>query len=411
MFYNIGQRTPSALTKYRIDDLISIDEGWAIHRNKDSFTVYKGWADEGLQRKVEQQDFSAELGVYVIIHRTKDRIDVYRDLHNHAPQVLGDNAFGNDLHMIRNLRSDATKDAKYPTTPIEQHAYWDIYTNRIKLEDKHETKQWCKQLIKSIKFNSFDIKQCAEAVTQHIVKRMHKFYAQCGNKKIFVCPTGGYDAAAVASIALANNFDIEVRKPLDDDAMANREPLLVEMSDETVYPNFNSYQIVYYEPNTNVLLGSHDCYAMTEPWTYPGVYKAELYDQLKQMKESYGYHKIFVSNPKNMDLAWKTKEMEKSYGGNRLLAIWDFMQRNINAPASWHWKDQLFFAPLADCNITALMLQVKEEYVPTMIMDKAVQRKIIEINCPDLLPTLNKSISDRFLPKNLPDQTKKYFAN
>ena len=71
MFYNIGQRTPSALTKYRIDDLISIDEGWAIHRNKDSFIIYKGWADEGLQRKVEQQYFSAELGVYVIIHRTR----------------------------------------------------------------------------------------------------------------------------------------------------------------------------------------------------------------------------------------------------------------------------------------------------------------------------------------------------
>jgi len=138
MFYNIGQRTPSALTKYRIDDLISIDEGWAIHRNKDSFILYKGWADDGLQRKVEQQDFSAELGVYVIIHRTKDRIDVYRDVHNHAPQVIGDNAFGNDLHLIENCQDDGHPYRKFPCTEITQRAYWDIYTSKIKFEDYFE---------------------------------------------------------------------------------------------------------------------------------------------------------------------------------------------------------------------------------------------------------------------------------
>ena len=411
MFYNIGQRTPSALTKYRIDDLISIDEGWAIHRNKDSFILYKGWADDGLQRKVEQQDFSAELGVYVIIHRTKDRIDVYRDVHNHAPQVIGDNAFGNDLHLIENCQDDGHPYRKFPCTEITQRAYWDIYTSTIKFEDYFDNKEWCKQIIKSIKFNSFDITQCAEAITEHIRKRLVKFYKQCGHKKTIIRPTGGYDATAIASIALNYNFDIEVQRPMDAETLAQREELIIAMSDEQRYPKYESYQTVKYTPNSNLLLGAMDNYTISEPWLCAPVYK-DLYDQLIGMKDSYSYYQIFKQNfTADLDAQWKTNMLKKPYNPNRPRAIWDFMQTNINLIASWHWKDQLIFSPFGDCQVTALMLQVKDEFVPTMIMDKAVVRKITEINCPDLLPALNKSSKDSLLPKNLPDHTKKYFAN
>ena len=411
MFYNIGRRTPSALTKYRIDDLISIDEGWAIHRNKDSFTVYKGWADEGLKRKVEQQDFSAEYGVYVIIHRTKDRIDVYRDNHNNAPQVIGDDAFGNDLNLINNCQDDAHPYRKFSCTPITQHAYWDIYTSTVKLEDNNEIKDWHKDIIKTIKFNSLTLDQCVEAVTEHISKRLKKFFKQYGHKKTIIRPTGGYDACAIASIALKNNFPIEVHKPFNNIDLADREELLLEMSDIEKYPKYESYQVTKYMPNTNVLLGAMDSYIMSEPWYFPGLYK-ELYDQLIIYKDSYSYHHIFEhSDTEDFNTNNKIQMIKESFNPNRGEAIWKFAQMTMNNLAEWHWKDQLVCVPYRDFYVTSLMLQVHEQFIPTMIMDKALQRKIIETNCPDLLPALNKSSKDRLLPKNLPDHTKKYFAN
>ena len=71
--------------------------------------------------------------------------------------------------------------------------------------------------------------------------------------------------------------------------------------------------------------------------------------------------------------------------------------------------------PQRDFNFTCLLLQLKEKYIPEMIMNRAVQRKMIEINCPDLLVLLNKySLNkpawfDRSV--ELPNNVKKYFAN
>ena len=61
------------------------------------------------------------------------------------------------------------------------------------------------------------------------------------------------------------------------------------------------------------------------------------------------------------------------------------------------------------------MMLLKEKYIPEMIMNRAVQRRMIEINCSDLLVLLNKTNRDQPAwydrSVELPNNVKKYFAN
>jgi len=414
MFYNIGERKELELTK-PIDDLVSVDEGWSKRTTEDGYILYKGWTDNGIEDKINRLDFTSEYGIYTIIHRTKDKINTYRDNHKNAPEIIGPMQFGNDLWLISNARDHAYPNRRFNVTPLDSTAYWNIKENKSSLKPNNEFKEFHKQLMKKIKFNSMDLDECAEACNEHLSKRMKKFFNQYGHKRTLMHLTGGYDSTFIASIVIKNNFPVEIHRAHNDIDLMNREPILIEMSNLEKYPKYESYQQMKYVPNSNLLTGSMDSYALAEPHYYPGLFKS-LYDQLITMKDSYSYYMIFKHTQTNhLNSNSRILELKKPYETNRTKAIWDFAQMSVNNLGEWHWRDRLVCVPQRDFNFTCLLLQLKEKYIPEMIMNRAVQRRMIEINCSDLLVLLNKTNRDQ--PSwydrsvELPNNVKKYFAN
>ena len=259
-----------------------------------------------------------------------------------------------------------------------------------------------------------DLNECAEACNELLSKRMKKFFNQYGHKRTLVHLTGGYDSTVVASIAIKNNFPVEVHRGYAEPVM-DREPILIEISNLEKYPKLETHHVIKYVPNSNLLVGARDEYALVEPSHYSGLFES-LYDRLITMKDSYAYHHMFDHyQTKGLNSKSRILELKKPYEKNRAKAIFNFAQLILNAPANFAWRDQLVCKPQSDFNLSCLLFQIKEKYIPEMIMNRAVQRRMIEINCPDLLVLLNKysleipAWYDRSV--ELPNNVKKYFAN
>jgi hypothetical protein len=414
VFYNIGERKESKITK-PYDNFISVDEGWSKRITEDGYILYKGWTDNGIEDKINRLDFTSEYGFYTIIHKTKDKIYTYRDNHRNVPEIFSPRQFGYDLWLISNERSIPHPDRQFDQTPCDSTAYWDIKENKSYLKPNNEFKEFCKQLMKKIKFNSMDLNECAEACNELLSKRMKKFFDQYGHRRTLVHPTGGYDSTLMASIAIKNNFPVEIHRGHGYIDLMDREPLLLEISNEEKYPKCESYKVIKYVPNSNLLVGARDEYALVEPSHYSGLFES-LYDRLITMKDSYAYHHMFKHyQTKGLNSKSRILELTKPPEKNKAKAIFNFAQMSLMSFSNWHWKDQLVCAPQSDFNLSCLLLQLKEKYIPEMIMNRAVQRRMIEINCPDLLVLLNKYSLDKpaWFDRSveLPNNVKKYFAN
>jgi hypothetical protein len=418
VFYNIGERKESKITK-PYDNFISVDEGWSKRITEDGYILYKGWTDNGIEDKINRLDFTSEYGFYTIIHKTKDKIYTYRDNHRNVPEIFSPMQFGYDLWLISNEKSIPHPDRQFDQTPCDSTAYWDIKENKSYLKPNNEFKEFCKQLMKKIKFNSMDLNECAEACNELLSKRMKKFFDQYGHRRTLVPLTGGYDSTLVASIAIKNNFPVEIHRGYPEPVM-DREPLLIEISNSEKYPKLQTHKVVKYVPNSNLLVGGRDEYALVEPRRMQGhnddAFYRSLYDQLITMKDSYSYYHIFEHyQTKGLNSNTRELELTKPPEKNKAKAIFNFARMMLMSPANFAWRDQLVCEPQSDFNLSCLLLQLEEKYVPEMIMNRAVQHKMIEINCPDLLVLLNKYVDD--IPAwfdrsvELPNNVKKYFAN
>lgn len=368
-------------------DVVSHDHGWSKLTYSDKIILYKGYCINcNIHDKIADNNFSPEHGCYVVLEIDTNTVKMHRDLNCNVPVFWDKQEFGNDSINNQNL------------LPIKETIQFNKNNQTVELLPCSYNKNFLSEATKNMVPNSIAMSEAIEKINQILTHTVKNFFKNNKGKTQFFL-SGGLDSTTIASVIWQQKINVEA---------INYSKVVY---DNHINKNFQSWSNQYaalketcYDPDTDIFVFGYngDENFGRHPY-YLNQVISDLYNRVKSRTSDYSYNFFFRQRPHHAEFMKQNNSVPYNF------AVASAINSIVHSYSTFHIAGNIHFNPLQDYRILQIILQMDTQDIIEQLMTGILNRKIIQMNCPQLLDCIadQKNIDGMH---NLKDEHYKLFA-
>lgn len=350
-----------------ITDVVSHDHGWTTHNVGHRTILYKGYCvNSNIHDKITNDNFAPEHGCYIILEIDTNSVKMHRDLNCNVPVFWNNTGFGNDYTI-----------ANQNLLPIKETIKFNKNDQTIELLPCAHNKNFLQDTITDMVTESISVSEAIEQINRILHQTIQNFFKNNQGKTQFFL-SGGMDSTTIASVMWQQKIDVE---PINYSKV---------VYDQHINENFQSWSNQYsalkdtcYDPATDIFVFGYngDENFGRHPF-YINQLIPNLYDKVKTRTQDYSYDFFFNQRPYHAESMKQNKSVPYNF------AVASAINRVVHSYSTFHIAGNIHFNPLQDHRILQTILQMNAQDVIDQMMTGIINKKIIEMNCPQLLDSI-----------------------